>query len=51
MLENTPKGAMKKGDIRDDIKKKAMTNTAKRMRAIVLPVDVAIVYLLVGASK
>lgn len=51
MLENTPKGAMKKGDVRADIKKNEMTNTAKRMRAIVLPVDVAIMDLLVGASN
>jgi len=51
MLENTPKGAMNKGDIRDDNTKKERTIKIKRMSAIVLPVDVAITYLLLSASK
>ena len=39
------------GDIRDDNTKKERTITTKRMSAIVLAVDVAIMYLLFKAPK
>jgi hypothetical protein len=51
MLEKIPKGAIIKGGILKDDQKKVTRINAIRISAIVLPVDVAIMYLLFKAPK